>query len=84
MNTREQLTDEQCRGYLCDASSIYEMMRAIYEAGKAASDADAERYRWLRDYKGTDGIPFICVYKGSFSQLTVENADKAIDAAMKD
>ena len=51
----------------------------------AATQRDAQRYRWLRDESsGFDGRPFIARYTGSFSRWVGDDADKVVDAAMQE
>lgn len=50
-----------------------------------ADAEDARRYRWLRQRVNvTDGQPFIARWHGCASVWTGEEADKTIDAAMKE
>ena len=47
-------------------------------------EKDAARYRFLRNQSSCEPIrPFICIFAGSFIQLTDENADQEIDTAMQ-
>jgi hypothetical protein len=44
---------------------------------------DAARYRWLKFARNAhDGLPFIAIYNGSFTQWVGDEADKKIDKAM--
>lgn len=62
-------------------------LNAIHDSMmRRQSEADAERYRWLRDYRTFNlapGEPFICRQSnGNFTRWTGEQADAAIDAAI--
>lgn len=62
-----------------DAATIAQQAEQL-----AATEKDAERYRWLRsNHPIHDNSPFICRNFGAaFSQWTDDQADKAIDTAI--
>lgn len=61
-----------------DSDKVY-----VDAADYDALEADAARYRWLRDNAdASNGKPFIARFNGSFSRWTGVAADGIIDNAM--